>query len=537
MPDDIVTFGSPRGSGRAGRSAGEVVRSLFLAAHADLVRVAWRVTGDQAAAERIVQQACLRLWRDLDRPGRRRATASEESGDALLGDDLRRAVLRMAMNSLAESGQQAHDAVPGPPPGGPGDPDGLGDRGGPGDRGGHAGPDTGRAWAELVGLRAEYLAGRRQRRRRAGGTAAAALAVAVAVVAAIRLAAPRQVPLASGTGGSPGMAAAGRPASQPRLYPGAVAARIPITGVLALAGDRTAIWVIRALPPASGPTSYQLARIDVGTGRVAWRRDLGRHLPDSITADAAGVWLTTGRSEAAGQVERFNPVTGRPAGVLHLPAGPCTSVTLVAGRLIAQCYAPGAPGVVFLRVSPVTGHVTWRASPTSSRIFAVAAGPRSVWYDVGYSGIYGLIRTARGGARRVIVYRPHDPVNFAYTSALTYADGAVWVLNSDENVAEIDPATGRVTRSFSYRSYDPAQAGGLDFFAVSDRSLWFLDDGYPFSGVLRVSTATGRQSGGVPGIPPGACLAACSQIYATPGSVWVPTWSALVRIVPARVGR
>ena len=519
VPDDIVTFGSPRGGpGRTGRSASEVMRALFLAGHADLVRVAWQVTGDQAAAERIVRQACLRLWRDLDRPGRRRAAAGADSG-ALLGDELRRTVLRLARDRPAGAGRTVRAAVPAEP-------------------GGPAEPDTERAWAELAGLRAGYLAGRRRRRRRVGGAAAAVLAVAAAAVAAVRLTAPHQAALASGPGGAPGPAAAGGgPAGQPRLYPGAVAAHIPIGGVLALAGDRTAIWVIRALPPASGPTSYQLARIDVGTGRVAWRRDLGRHLPDSITAGASGVWLTTGRSEAAGQIERFNPVTGRSAGVLHLPAGPCTSVTLVAGRLIAQCYAPGAPGVVFLRVDPVTGHVSWRASPTSSRIFAVAAGPRSVWYDVGYSGIYGLVRTARGGVRRVTVYRQHDPVNFAYTRALTYADGAVWVLNSDENVAEIDPATGRVTRSFSYRSYDPAQAGGLDFFAVSDRSLWFLDDGYPFSGVLRVSTVTGRQAGGVPGIPPGACLAACSQIYATPGSIWVPTGSALVRIVPARVGR
>jgi hypothetical protein len=364
VPDDIVTFGSPRGGpGRTGRRASEVIRSLFLAAHADLVRVAREVTGDQAAAERIVQQACLRLWRDLDRPGRRWSAVSEESGGDRLRNDLRRAVLGMAGDALAAFGQPGK-------PGGPGGPDEPGEP---------AEPDTERAWAELAGLRAEYLTGRRKRRRRLGSTAAAAvLAVTVAVVAAIRLDAPRQASLASVPGGSPGPASpAGGPAGRSRLYPGAVAADVPISGVLALAGDRRAIWVILALPPASGPASYQLARIDVGTGRVAWRRDLGRHLPDSITADPAGVWLTTGRSEAAGQVERFNPVTGRPAGVLHLPAGPCTSVTLVAGRLIAQCYAPGAPGVVFLRVDPVTGQVSWRASPTLSRIFAVAAGLRA----------------------------------------------------------------------------------------------------------------------------------------------------------------
>jgi len=39
-------------------------------------------------------------------------------------------------------------------------------------------------------------------------------------------------------------------------------------------------------------------------------------------------------------------------------------------------------------------------------------------------------------------------------------------------------------------------------------------------------------------VPAGACgQEVCSQIYATPGAVWVPTFEQLIRIDPARMRR
>jgi hypothetical protein len=110
------------------------------------------------------------------------------------------------------------------------------------------------------------------------------------------------------------------------------------------------------------------------------------------------------------------------------------------------------------------------------------------------------------------------------------------VLGAAEKLARIDAATGRLVGYYTYRNYDPARAGGLDYLAAGGGWLWFIDNGYPFSGVLRVSEATGEPSGGVP-IPPSSCgQVTCSQIYVTPGSVWVPTAELLIRIDPARFG-
>jgi hypothetical protein len=88
-------------------------------------------------------------------------------------------------------------------------------------------------------------------------------------------------------------------------------------------------------------------------------------------------------------------------------------------------------------------------------------------------------------------------------------------------------------RRFNYHAFDPTRAGGLDFLTAANGWLWFLDNGYPFSGVLRVSEASGLPDGGVP-IPPGSCgQASCSLIFATPGSIWVPTAELLLRINPS----
>ena len=118
---------------------------------------------------------------------------------------------------------------------------------------------------------------------------------------------------------------------------------------------------------------------------------------------------------------------------------------------------------------------------------------------------------------------------------LVYGDGSVWALSGGERLARIDPYTGHVLRRYTYRNYDPRRAGGLDFLTAGDGWLWFLDNGYPFSGVLRVSESTGRPAGGVR-IPPNSCgQQICSQIFYTPGSVWVPTAELLIRIATSRL--
>jgi len=171
----------------------------------------------------------------------------------------------------------------------------------------------------------------------------------------------------------------------------------------------------------------------------------------------------------------------------------------------------------------------------------IAVTPAGVWYGSA-AGISGEVR-AGIGAESVTVHDPGYPYSLASTSSLVYGTGLRWALTGDESIAMIDPATGRVARVYTYRSYDPAYDGGLDFLAVGHGSLWFLDDGAlkvgaaPFRGVLRVSAATGLRLGPVPGIGPAACGGPCTQIYATRSAIWVPTATGLIRIDPALVAR
>jgi len=53
--------------------------------------------------------------------------------------------------------------------------------------------------------------------------------------------------------------------------------------------------------------------------------------------------------------------------------------------------------------------------------------------------------------------------------------------------------------------------------------------------VLRVSESTGRPAGGVRLAPNSCGQVVCSQIFYTPGSVWVPTAELLIRIDTSRM--
>jgi len=388
--------------------------------------------------------------------------------------------------------------------------------------------DTGRGWREFQALRS-----RTSRNRRLS-----VASVALAAVAAIAIA----IPLV--TGGAPAVLPRTRTTGPvggnsktpvlvvPPGYLGAIVARIPLTGVVDVVGAGAQVWAIRDFGPVAN-TSYQLVRIDLRTNRVTLRVDLG-HTFTTVAAGGGAVWLNTAVGQAQGQVVRIDPVTGKVKATLHLPAGQCSYVTYIAGSLWAQCDIKGPGAADFLRINPNTGRVNWQAGPIAGQTGAVAVTPQGVWYVDDNGGISGLVG-AGGRVRPVTVNYPAYPVSFFYTQSMVYSEGSVWVLTNDESVAKIDPANGRVTETFGYQNYDPTSAGGLNFLAVGQGSLWFLADGYPFSGVLRVSLATGKPLGRVPGIPSSSCGEPCSQIYVTSGAVWVADQVSLIRIDPARL--
>ena len=318
-----------------------------------------------------------------------------------------------------------------------------------------------------------------------------------------------------------------------RATQGAITARVPLSGVYGLAAAGGQVWVIRSY--RARQQSAQLVRIDPRTGRIGLRIGLAGQ-PGSITAGAGMVWLSTPSGGQRGQIERIDAATGRPAGVLRLPAGRCLQVSYGAGSLWAGCEVGKPDAIGFLRIDPATGHVVWRSAlvhaGTQGRYGPIlpvpmAAAPNGLWYATG-SGVAGF---AGPGLRAVSVRPPPYTISLK-SAALVYSEGFVWAMAGDDgSIAKIDPATGRVLRIYTFISYLSGQGLSL---AVTQGSLWLLDYAdFAYPSVLRVSITTGLPAARAGGQR--LCGGQCWQIYATPGAIWVPGATWLARIDPARL--
>ncbi|HEX9063871.1 MAG TPA: hypothetical protein VF843_02120 [Streptosporangiaceae bacterium] len=379
---------------------------------------------------------------------------------------------------------------------------------------------TGDAWRDLRARHERSAVRRRRGLLAAAVTAVAALVIAVPLLS--RPAAPVPSPPRSGYTGPP----------PPKAYSAAIAARIPLSGVVAMAGDGSQAYVIRQVGTPGLPGTFQLVAIDLSSDTVSFQDGLGRQEP-MIAAGPAGLWVTTSYGQAGGQIIALDPATGRPRQRYHLPAGPCTALSYSAGRLYASCNVAGATRNGFWRIDSRTGRATRIGGTLSGFVSSIVATPDALWYVRNYTQIRGIAHPAG---------RP-SPLSSDFGGyevspggqGLIYAGGSIWALAAGEQLARIDPATGRVLRIYTYRQYDPSRLGGLDFLTAGHGWLWFLDNGYPFSGVLRVSMATGHPAGGVP-VPANSCgQQICSQVYYISGSIWVPTAELLLRINPAKL--
>jgi hypothetical protein len=168
-------------------------------------------------------------------------------------------------------------------------------------------------------------------------------------------------------------------------------------------------------------------------------------------------------------------------------------------------------------------------------VTSLVATPHAVWYVGGLSRISGLAHVAgRLTTAEQVTASGLGHYNLSPgTGGLAYDARSIWALGSQERLLRIDATTGNVVRRYTYRDYDQARSGSLEFLTAADGWLWFLDNGNPLSSVLRISEATGRPAGGVP-ILPGSCgQSPCSLIFSTPGSIWVPTAQLLIRIDPS----
>jgi hypothetical protein len=383
--------------------------------------------------------------------------------------------------------------------------------------------DTARAWRDFQSLRSRSAAIRRR----------ATAAAAVAVVAAAAIA----VPALAGShsrGRGPQPSATGSLPPSTRSYPGAVAARYQLSGVTAVVGDAGHAWVIRDIGQPGEANTYQLAGINLQTNSIMFRVGLGGQ-PRAIASGDGRLWLATGNGQSRGQVVRVDLATGQVLSTIHLAAGRCDALSFGSGHLYAGCEVGGPGTMAVWRVNPVTQQAFRLTRTIRGYVGSLTAtSEASLWYTVNYTRIAGLTNT--GGNPQPVTARGaryQDPAPDG--QGLAYDPYSIWALSSGERLARIDASTGQVTQVFTYRNYDPRRAGGLDFLTAGGGWLWFLDNGYPFSGVLRVSEETGRPAGGV-AIAPNSCgQQSCSQIYFTPGSVWVPTAELLIRIATARL--
>jgi hypothetical protein len=372
---------------------------------------------------------------------------------------------------------------------------------------------------------------RRQASRRRRQLTAAAVAVAVVAVLV-----PVAVVRLSGAVAS----RSGQPAARPvptTLAGEAVVARIPVADVVSLASYGSDVWALT--------DTHELVRIDARTNAVTLRVPVAGLAHDTTVVTGGGaLWLDGVGSSGHSRLLRIDPATGAISARTNLPAG-CGQAAYGLGHVWVLCN--GTDTTKVLRIDPATALVDAQTGALPGPAYSLVAGSEGVWYvayvaadagpaEVDPSGTHltGLKVT---GPKYLNVHSP-DYIGPLAAAQLVLGDGAVWALGGNvsgrpESIAAINPATGRITRAFTY-----SEAAGVtyDFWGlygtVGQGSIWLLAP-LGHNEIVRVSMTTGRPLSVV--FPGGWCSQGCSQIYDAAGAVWEPTSQQILRIDPARM--
>jgi hypothetical protein len=368
---------------------------------------------------------------------------------------------------------------------------------------------------------------RQATRRRRQAAAAAVAAVVIAVL----------VPTAVARLGGGVASGSGRPAARPvPTTPAgeAVVARIPVAGVISLASYGSDVWALT--------DTHELVRVDARTNVVTLRVPVAGLANDTtvVTGDGA-LWLDGLGSSGHARLLRIDPATGAITARTSLPPG-CGQAAYGLGHVWVLCN--GTDTVRVLRIDPATALVDAQTAALPGPAYSLVAGSEGVWYiaddagpaQVDPSGTH-LTRLKVTGPKYLNVHSP-DYIGPLAGSQLVPGDGAVWALAGNvsgrpESIADINPATGRITRAFTY-----TQAPGVtyDFWGlygtVGQGSIWMLAP-LGHNEVVRISVTTGKPLSVV--YPGGSCSQYCSQIYDAAGAVWEPTSQQILRIDPARM--
>lgn len=210
---------------------------------------------------------------------------------------------------------------------------------------------------------------------------------------------------------------------------------------------------------------------------------------DWLAAGEGGVWIS-----GSTEIERLDPKSGKPSGVVKVPEGPCEASDVGFGAVwTATCFEPG-----LARIDPetleVTDHVALKIPKSLGGEGSIGAGEGGVWLVVDGSGC-DACRVVRVDPESLEV-ETETPVEPG-AAGVRAGGGAVWVTNPDEDLVQsLDPATGKVVSKTKV-------PGAPRFLAVGEGAVWTLNqvDGSivridPESAEIAATIDTGMTGGG-----------------------------------------
>jgi ABC-type transport system substrate-binding protein/predicted Ser/Thr protein kinase len=296
------------------------------------------------------------------------------------------------------------------------------------------------------------------------------------------------------------VAAARRALAGERIRRRRLGAAVALGGVL-VGGTIAAVALLagggsnsRPAPPRLVAAASGITLLDPVRHRVAGFVKLPERPADMVFAGRSAWALLAGSQ----RLEQIDLASRKPAGTVNLPFGP-GGVTAADGSLfVTESEGPG-----LARVDPATHKVTGRwaietRGPHTSDPTGIAVGAGSVWLARGSEVVRVDERSGRVQRRFGL------PIS---ATLLTFADGALWAVSSQNGLVEkIDPAGNRIASQVTLH-------GWISALAVSGGSVWATVTPDDVAYRLNEDDASLVQTVAVGGGP--------ASISAAPGAIWV----------------
>jgi len=257
-----------------------------------------------------------------------------------------------------------------------------------------------------------------------------------------------------------------------RVAHGRVIERVKVgQQVASISAGAGSVWASTIDSGASDPQSpvspSSLVRIDARTGAVTRRISMTVHVIGPVAVGAGGVWLVPDAQQAENRLERYDPVTGRRAGLVEstyredLAAGTGVVWALGIDGSVAQ-VDPARNGIAAV-VPGVHEKGAGQDAPGQANLAADGDG---VWVAGGARGDVAWVQAGRI-ARRI-------RVGAGNVFAVARTRDALWValgtgtLSVRYRLVRIDPETGRQTGTVELGHVRPTA------LTPARRDLWIV---------------------------------------------------------------